>query len=265
MLQALLLLAQLQIPAPVGYVNDFAGILDPGTRQRMLGVIEEVRRKSGGEIVVVTLPDLGGRPSIEVARDIGRAWKVGARGGPGNPARNAGVVLLLKPGQHPGDGKAELAIATGTGTEGFITDAYAGRVRDAIGRIAVEQGSYAAGLAAGVWLLAQAYAREFGFELSGTPPPSATGDQGDAISTVAALAVPVFLLLVLLSLAAASRRTRWRAGRNDWLWWSLFLGGGRGGPSSFGGGWRGGGFGGGGFGGFGGGGGFSGGGASGRF
>jgi uncharacterized protein len=263
MLQALLLLAQLQIPAPVGYVNDFAGILDPVTRQRLLGVIEEVRRKSGGEIVVVTLPDLGGRPSIEVARDIGRAWKVGAQGGPGERARNAGVVLLLKPGERPGDGKAELAIATGTGAEGFITDAYAGRVRDAIGRTAVERASYAAGLAAGVWLLAQAYAREFGFELSGTPPPAASGE-GDTMSTVAALAVPIFMLLVFLSLAAASRRAGRRSGVSDWLWWSLLLGGGHG-PRSFGGGWRGGGFGGGGFGGFGGGGGFSGGGASGRF
>ena len=95
---SLALALQLQIPAPVGYVNDFAGVIDDASRQALLAVIDEVRQKSGGEIVVVTLKDLGGRASIDVARDIGRQWKVGATGGAGDRAKNAGVVLLLKPG-----------------------------------------------------------------------------------------------------------------------------------------------------------------------
>src|ERR1051326_3324626 len=136
----LALALQLQIPAPVGYVNDFASVIGDQTKESMQNVIDEVRSKSRGEIVVVTLPDLGGRPSIDVARDIGRQWKVGAIGGPGDAAKNAGVVLLMKPGARPGDGKAEIAIATGTGTEGFITDALAGRIRDAIGAAAVNAG-----------------------------------------------------------------------------------------------------------------------------
>ncbi|MFQ6045868.1 MAG: TPM domain-containing protein, partial [Gemmatimonadales bacterium] len=102
MLLTLTLLFQLQIPAPVGYVNDFAGIIDPTSRQAMLAVIDEVRLKSRGEIVVVTLSDLEGRPPAEVARDIGREWRIGARGGPGDPARNTGTLLLLKPGERPG-------------------------------------------------------------------------------------------------------------------------------------------------------------------
>ena len=52
---------------------------------------------------------------MEVARDIGREWGVGAQGGAGDRARNAGVVLLLKPGARPGDGQADLFISTGLG------------------------------------------------------------------------------------------------------------------------------------------------------
>ncbi|MBI4537977.1 MAG: TPM domain-containing protein, partial [Gemmatimonadetes bacterium] len=59
-------------------------------------------------------------------------------------------MLLLKPGERPGDGRADLAIATGTGAEGFVTDARAGRIRDAIGQAAAERGDYAAGLLIGV-------------------------------------------------------------------------------------------------------------------
>ena len=64
---SLALALQLQIPTPVGYVNDFAGVIDDASRQALLAVIDEVRQKSGGEIVVVTLKDLGGRASIDVA------------------------------------------------------------------------------------------------------------------------------------------------------------------------------------------------------
>jgi len=258
------LLLQLQIPSPTGYVNDFAGVIGQAQRERMLGIIDQVRQASGGEIVVVTLRDLGGRASIDVARDIGRAWKVGAQGGAGDRARNAGVILLLKPGERPGDGKAELAVATGSGAEGFVTDALAGRIRDAIGRVAVDSGSYAAGLVVGVGMLGEAYAREFGFELTGAPPPPpepapAPGRGGGGI--------PILMLVVLFIVIVSIGRRGGGGGLLQALILAQLFGGGRGrggwGGGGFGGGFGGGG--GGGFGGFGGGGGFSGGGASGGF
>jgi uncharacterized protein len=255
----LALLLQLQIPAPTGYVNDFAGVIGQAERERMLGVIEQVRQASRGEIVVVTLRDLGGRPSIDVARDIGRAWRVGAAGGPGDSARNAGVVLLLKPGEHPGDGKAELAIATGSGAEGFVTDALAGRIRDAVGRVAVDSGSYAAGLVVGVGMLGRAYAQEYGFALTGVPAPPAPQQERRGRG-----GVPIVMLVILFIVLTSIGRRGGGGGILQALILSQMFGGGRG-RGGWGGGGFGGGFGGGGFGGFGGGGGFSGGGASGGF
>jgi uncharacterized protein len=252
----LALLLQLQIPAPTGYVNDFAGIIDPASRAAMEAVIDQVRAASKGEIVVVTMRDLKGRAPIEVARDIGRAWKVGAQGAAGDERRNTGVVVLLVPGAHPGDGKAQLAIGTGSGAEGFVTDALAGQIRDAIAQRSVAAGSYAAGLVTGVQLLGAAYARQFGFQLTGaaTPPPPAprpAARNGGWIN--------ILVLLVLFSLLGVLGRRRGGAGLVEGMIIGSLLGGG---PR---GGWGGGGFGGGGFGGFGGGGGFSGGGASGGF
>src|SRR6185295_841600 len=80
----------LQLPQPTGYVNDFARVIPEGNRATIAQVIEDVRKKSGGEIVVVTLPDLGGRPVEEVSLRIGREWKVGSASKPGDPARNTG-------------------------------------------------------------------------------------------------------------------------------------------------------------------------------
>ncbi len=253
------LLLQLQLPAPTGYVNDFAKVIDSTSRATMEAVIDQVRAASGGEIVVVTLSDLGGRAAIDAARDIGRAWKVGAQGAAGDPRRNTGVVVLLVPGGHPGDGKAQLAIATGSGAEGFITDALAGRIRDEVGRQSVSAGTYAAGLVAGVELLGAAYAQEFGFQLTGAGAPPPAEAPGPASPSGARRLVPLAFLVVLFLVFAGLGRRRGASGLVEGMILGSLLGGGRRG------GWGGGGFGGGGFGGFGGGGGFSGGGASGGF
>ncbi len=257
------LLLQIQIPAPTGYVNDFAHVIDPASRARMEAIIDRVRAASGGEIVVVTLPDLGGREAIDVGRDIGRQWKVGAQGGAGDPRRNTGVVLLLVPGAHPGDGKARLAVATGSGAEGFVTDALAGRIRDAIGQQSVSAGSYAAGLVTGVEQLAQAYAGEFGFKLADSlapaPPPPATEQPGGSGWGTGVFKLLVIVVMLFLLGGLGRRRRGMGSGLLEGMIIGSVLGGGRRG------GWGGGGFGGGGFGGFGGGGGFSGGGASGGF
>ena len=69
-----LILAQIAIPAPTGYVNDFAGVLDAAAVRRMEAVITDVRDKTRGEIAVVTLADIGDRAPVDVAVQIGRAW-----------------------------------------------------------------------------------------------------------------------------------------------------------------------------------------------
>lgn len=254
----LLVAFQFQVPNPVGFVNDFAGVIDQSTEQQINALIQEVRQKSGGEIVVVTLEDLQNRPSIDAALQIGRQWGVGAQSEAGDRASNAGVVLLLKPGERPGDGAADLAIATGRGSEGFITDSRAGRIRDAIGRESVQTDDYGAGMLLGVQLLASAYADEFGFELTGAVALPAERSRKRPGGFPFGALILFFIIFALLG--------RRRGGILQWVLLGHLLGGGfrSSGWHSSGGGW-GGGFGGGGFGGFGGGGGFSGGGASGSF
>src|SRR5436190_24395429 len=116
-LASLWLLQTFTLPQPVGYVNDFAEILDPDTRARIEAIANDVKAKSGGEIVVVTLRSLGGRPKEEIALRIGREWKVGQAGKVGDRARNAGTVILIAPNER------EMYVAVGSGAEGFLNDA----------------------------------------------------------------------------------------------------------------------------------------------
>lgn len=122
--------AQVQLPQPVGYVNDFANVIPADAEDRITRIIDEVRTKSGGEIVVVTLPSLEGRTRDEVALQIGREWRIGQKGQPGDPARNTGIVVLVVPKETSPDGSGHLKIETGLGTSTFITASEAGRIAD---------------------------------------------------------------------------------------------------------------------------------------
>lgn len=253
------------IPAPVGLVNDFAHVLDSGAIERMTRIAEDVRTKSRGEIAIVTLPDLAGRDVADVALTIGRTWKVGKVGNPGDPTRNAGAVILLVPKETNSEGRGRCFILTGQGTEGFITDATAGDIcREATPAFA--QRDYSSGLELVTLRTAQRFAAEFNFALDTTlvPPPlpeQAPSSSGGGIPPQ--LFFIVFVVLVMLAQSVARRRGGRGGccgGGGSALPWILLSGmnsgRGRGGWSS-GGGFGGGG---GGFGGFGGGGGFSGGG-----
>ena len=79
MLHLLIALQALQVPPPPrGYgtstaevVVDAANVLLPETVDRINRIAFDVHAKSGGEMAVVTLPDIGLRAPVDVALQIG--------------------------------------------------------------------------------------------------------------------------------------------------------------------------------------------------
>ncbi|HEV2644678.1 MAG TPA: TPM domain-containing protein, partial [Candidatus Elarobacter sp.] len=205
-----------------------------------------------------TLADIGQNAPADVALRIGREWKVGKIGNPGDPTRNAGAVILLVPKETSSDGRGHCYVATGNGAEGFITDAEAGTIcRQATPFF--KQRDYGRGLALVTLLTAQRFANEFKFTLDTSlhapepvGQPVGTGQGGGIPPQLIFLGI-VFVIIMLSNLG------RGRRGCGGCIPIFVPFGGGGWGGGSGGGGWGGGG-GGGGFGGFGGGGGFSGGG-----
>ena len=164
--------AQTPLPKAVGYVNDFASVLDSATARHIDSLALRLRNVTRGEMVTVTLADLGGRPVEEVALRLGREWKVGANSAVGDAARNAGVIILLVPKETATDGQGRCRIEVGQGAEGFLTDAVAGRLC----RSQVElfkQRLYGDALAAIADSVAERYAAAFGVDLNGDSLPAA--------------------------------------------------------------------------------------------
>ena len=252
------------LPAPTGYVSDFAGVLTPETKQGLEELCTEVDRQAHAQIAVVTVQKLEAdpvkgqkadelpAPSIEeYATALEDKWKVGAKG------TDRGVLLIVS--LDPRKYRFEV----GYGLEGILPD---GKVGD-IGRDMqplLHTNDYNHGIALGVREIAQVIATDAGVTLAGLNGYEAPAREPDysqpqsQVNPIGALILGVILLLVVGTLI--------RTGHIGLLFFVLFnlLGGGRGGGFGGGDGEGGGGFGGGGFGGFGGGG-SGGGGASGSF
>jgi uncharacterized protein len=253
---AILLQGGFTIPAPVGLVNDFANIIPAQQIPLLEQIAEDVRSKSRGEITIVTMKDLGGLPPAEAALRIGREWKVGKIGDPGDATRNAGAVILIVPKETAADGRGQCFVATGRGTEGFITDATAGAIcREAIPYFRAQD--YGSGITLITFRVAERFAQEFNFTVDSTlRPVTRVAPRGGGSRGFPPQLIFLGIVVVLMLLGGGGRRGGRGGGVADVLPWIILSSAGR----HRGGSWGGGGFGGGGFGGFGGGGGFSGGG-----
>ena len=222
-----------QFPKPVGFVNDFANVIDPVWEGRIEALCREIERKTGAEVAVATMPTIGDEDYRDYANRLFEAWKIGKKG------KDNGVLIFNAVKER------KVWIEIGYGLEPIINDAKAGDIYRHFMRPLLRQGRYGEAFYVGVLKIGQIIAKDAGVTLE--PPtseaPVSTVARRPAQSPVKKLVGFLFTLFFLMLL--------FRTG----LWPLIFLGGGgRGGwgGGGFGGGFGGGGFG-GGFGGFGGG------------
>src|SRR5256885_1729410 len=76
---------------PLGFVSDFAGILDAGTAAALTAQIAETERQTTAEIAVVTVSSLEGRSVEDFANELFRKWGLGKKG------KDNGVLVLVAP------------------------------------------------------------------------------------------------------------------------------------------------------------------------
>ena len=96
-------------PTPFKFVNDQARLLAPADAKKLDSGLRRYADNTGTQIVVVTVPSLGGRPVADYARALGTAWGVGQRD------KNNGIVLLLSVQEH------QVSIQPGSGLASTIT------------------------------------------------------------------------------------------------------------------------------------------------
>ena len=232
------------LPQPTGPVTDLAGILDGGTRERLVQIIEEVRARTTAEIAILTVQSTAPETIEGYSLAVFDRWKIGKRG------QDNGILVLVAVQDR------RLWITTGYGLEGILPDGKIGQIRDREIVPSFRAGRYAEGILRGTEALAAvilAQGREGTQGVQAAPRPASHPSRLWGGSTGLLLAVFILLILFSAGLSAMERRASprgiGRPRRRD-FWGPFWFGGGPGGSA---GGWSGGGFSSGSFGGFGGG------------
>jgi uncharacterized protein len=141
------------LPAPTGYINDFAGVISPETKQQMEVLCGQVDRQAHAQIAVVTIKTLDDDQTIEeFATELEDKWGVGNK-----DDRGVLMVLVMKPRR----GRIEV----GYGLEGILNDAKVGDIGRSIVP-AANRGDYDTAVTLGVRQLAAIIAQDAGVTLS---------------------------------------------------------------------------------------------------
>ncbi len=221
-------LAATSFPPLTGRVVDEAKILSPVTSADLERKLTDLEQKSGIQLVVATVPSLGGEEIEPYANELFRAWKLG------EATKNNGVLLLIAPKER------RVRIEVGYGLEGTLTDAVSSIIISNAIAPRFKAGDFDGGVTRGVDDIITALTTD-----SAEWKPKRTDMRAEHEPSLLDALAPFLIFLFIMFVVTRIRR---RGGGN-----AVFI------PMGMGGGFGRGGFGGGGFGG---GGGFSGGGGS---
>lgn len=226
------------IPPSGQWVTDRGDMLSASEEQALTQKLRSYADTTSTQMIIVTLPDLGGADIGMYATELGQQWQVGQQD------KDNGLVILVSRDDR------KVFIATGFGLEGAIPDAIAGRIIRNIITPNFRQGRFFQGLSDAVDALILAAAGEY---TADEAVRSYERSDDGGMDTATLFVIMIIIYFVITSIrkgggkGGGGRRYRSHGGPPVIIW------GGGGGGFGGGGGGFGGGFGGGG-GGFGGGG-----------
>ena len=127
-----------EVPYLSGRVNDTAAMIPAAARQRIEATLAAFEKATGDQLVVLTVPTLGGEPIEDASMKVAQTWKLGHKG------VDNGVLFLVARDDR------KMRIEVGYGLEAKLTDAQCGRILDNVVRPAFQRGDFGGGIAGGV-------------------------------------------------------------------------------------------------------------------
>ena len=175
-----------QIPdKPTGdiYVQDYAQILDSTTKTRLNALGKDLDNKTKAQLVVVTIPSLGGAALEDYSLTMLRTWGIG------DAKLNNGVLLLVA----VQDRKSRIEV--GYGLEGALPDGLTGRIQDRYMLPYFAKGQYDSGIDNAYNVLAQTIAKEYNVQVQAAvkKPKKNTSDDLDTFDIIALVMIIIVI------------------------------------------------------------------------
>ncbi|MGY3930749.1 Domain of uncharacterised function (DUF477) [Aeromonas encheleia] len=167
-------------PALSGRVVDEASLMSRKQAHQLTQQLAAFEKRSGIQLVVVSVDSLDGNTIEEYGYQLGRHWGIGQK------ARNNGVLLLIAQDER------KVRIEVGYGLEGALPDAIAANIIQTRILPAFKRGDMVAGIVAGSQAIMQALAGEY--------QPADAPKQDDKLGGPWLFILAVIVMLVLHNL-----------------------------------------------------------------
>ena len=168
----------LDVPQLRGRVNDYAGMLSPAVAEDLERKLADFERSDSTQIVVLTIPTLGGDALEDFSIRVAEAWRVGQKGA------DNGIIFLIARQER------KIRIEVGRGLEGKLTDLVSGRIIREQVAPRFKSGDVDGGVTAGVSSLVEVVRGEY-----------KGSSQGDTRSSARQSTHPIFTLAIFLMVA----------------------------------------------------------------
>lgn len=143
------------MPKPAGYVVDEAGLVTQEAKQVITAIADELNKKTGVQIAVVTVQTLDGETIERYAVNMFEQWGIGAK------KKDTGLLLLVALKER------RVRIEVGYGLEGVITDGTAGEIiRNSIVPF-FRDGQYTQGIVSGFGAIVERICTHYNVQIEG--------------------------------------------------------------------------------------------------
>ena len=180
------------MPAPTGYIDDYAGVISAPAKANMEALSREVHDKTKAQIFLVTIKTLEGEPVETFANELFAKWKIGEK------RTDRGVLILFAINDR------KRWIEVGYGFEGILNDAKAGDIgRDMVP--ALKAANYDEATKIGLQEISKSIAADSGVTLdqslnSSTPVDQPASSESAPSSQTASVHHSPWLFLLLIPL-----------------------------------------------------------------
>lgn len=206
-------------PTDEFYVNDYANVLSESTKNHIMNMNIELEKKTGAQVVVVTIKSLGNESLETYATKLFREFGIGDK------KKNNGLLLLLV----VNDRKSRIEV--GYGLEGALPDGKTGRIQDEYMIPYYKNNNWNDGIKKGFDACLSVIQDEYDVELEGLNYIDVSDEENTETEKIAATIASIVEIIIFIIIIIISIKT----GGHGGFYGGGFSGGSSRGGSSFGG------------------------------
>lgn len=185
--------AQIPEPSQLFYAADYANLLSEQTESFIIDNSNALKKATNAQVVVATMPDIGGKNERDYAIELARKWQIGGK-------ENNGVLILVALEER------KIDVEIGYGLEGALNDSKVGRFIDTYALPYLQQDDFDSGILNLYKAILNEVYTEYGLEAPENVAPAIVDENDDGSDAWPIILELIFFLIIIFALTGSSKR-----------------------------------------------------------